>query len=462
VELVIDGVREASSPVLSIPPEERIKHDFTFTFKHGGLHRGEVHLVGSDGSKYDDRRFFTMEADPGIPVAVVKTRQHEIACLGDSYYLDQVLSLGSSEHGVIRTTSLMADDLLSEPLEKYKVIFCVNLPALGSDAAERLQTYVVRGGNVVWICGDNVDAEAYNQMNDRTHGQLLPAPLVDVRSAGGQEHRDSWHINFFDKKHPALSRLMEPASLYESVLVYKHVRMSAADGPTWILARLDDGEPLLTQRNVEKGKTLMLGTGVHVAWSNLPLRPVFLPLIARLIFHLADIEQTRRSAIAGRPLVLEFPEETHPLGVELILPSGETFRLKTEGRQGEPGQIFHYADTHEIGNYLLRPLDSARPTQLAYSVNFDPDEADPVKLSHKELQEQLAPTPMLFAENPDDLSSTFASLREGKSLLGLFLTAVLIALVGETLLSNTLSPKRDAQEGPQPSPGMRFLAKTRR
>ncbi len=39
-------------------------------------------------------------------------------------------------------------------------------------------------------------------------------------------------------------------------------------------------------------------------------------------------------------------------------------------------------------------------------------------------------------QNPDDLSGTFAALREGKSLWGLFLTAVLVALVFETFLSN--------------------------
>ena len=64
---------------------------------------------------------------------------------------------------------------MSEPLEKYKVIFCVNLPALNADAAERLRAYVAGGGNVVWICGDNVNPEAYNQMNQQAHGQLLPA-----------------------------------------------------------------------------------------------------------------------------------------------------------------------------------------------------------------------------------------------------------------------------------------------
>ena len=88
------------------------------------------------------------------------------------------------------------------------------------------------GGNVVWICGDNVSPEAYNQMNEQARGQLLPAPLVDVRTPGPQDNRDSWHISFLDKKHPALGRLVEPASLYESVLVYKHVRMAVGDEAT--------------------------------------------------------------------------------------------------------------------------------------------------------------------------------------------------------------------------------------
>ena len=54
------------------------------------------------------------------------------------------------------------------------------------------------------------------------------------------------------------------------------------------------------------------------------------------------------------------------------------------------------------------------------------------------IEERLGDTPLVFAENPDDLSSTFAWLREGKSLWELFLTGVLIALVFETFISNRL------------------------
>jgi hypothetical protein len=325
---------------------------------------------------------------------------------------------------------------------------------------------------VVWICGDNVLPEAYNAMNQQAGGELLPMPLVEVRAPSPQGNRDSWRVGFLDKKHPALGRLVEPASLYESVLVYKHVRMAAGDGKAWVMARLDDSEPLLAQRNVGKGLVLMLGTSAQVNWSNLPLRTIFLPLITQLTFDLADVEQTRANVIAGQPLVYgagvspaaaagtagtagtAAPQEA----VEVIRPGGEVLRLKTSAENGKSGGAFRYADTHEIGIYVLQQLGTTPPRQIAYSVNLDPDEVEPTAIEAAEIEQKLGGAPLIVAENPDDLSGTFARLREGKSLWGVFLTAVLIALVFETFLSNRFSPKHDETEGGQPPPGMRRLA----
>ena len=437
VELVIDGVKESSSPELNLPALGRVKHDFTFMLKRGGLHRGEVRLVGDDGSKYDDRRFFTIEVDQGVPVAVVKSRRHEIPHLDDAYYLEKALASGRAGGGAIVATTLLPSDLATESLEKYKVVFFVNLPALNADVAKRLAAYVAGGGRVVWIAGDNVRPEAYNQMNEQAGGQLLPTPLVDVRTPGPQDGRDSWHISFLDKKHPALSRLVEPASLYESVLVYQHVRMNAGNGEVWTLARLDDGESLLVQRSVGKGLVLMLGISTQVNWSNLPLRPIFLPLVTQLTFDLAEVEQARASAIAGQPLVFPLLKQPQPVSVEVVLPGGE--RLRLADRKPD----FRYANTHEIGVYTLQQLGVVPPRRLAYSVNFDPDEAEPAAIERKELEEQLGGVPVVFAENPDDLSATFAWLREGRSLWDAFLVVVLIGLVFETFLSNRLGPKRE-------------------
>ena len=200
IELYIDGNKEATSPALSIPAEGRVVHDFLFSFQHGGLHRGEVRLNGADGSKYDDQRFFTIEVDEAIPVAVVKGQRHEIASLDDSFYLEQALSPGRGDSWALQTTPLVAADLLGEPLDKYKVIFCVNVPALPAEAAERLKSYVAHGGNLVWICGDGVRAEAYNQMNQQVGEGLLPAPLLDARTPGPESQRDSWHVAFLGEE----------------------------------------------------------------------------------------------------------------------------------------------------------------------------------------------------------------------------------------------------------------------
>ena len=63
---ILTEPRKRRSPELEVPPQGRTKHEFQFAFKRGGTHRGEVRLVGKDGSQYDDRRYFSMEVDQGI------------------------------------------------------------------------------------------------------------------------------------------------------------------------------------------------------------------------------------------------------------------------------------------------------------------------------------------------------------------------------------------------------------
>ena len=461
VDLVIDGSKEQTSPAINLPSLGRGKYEFAFTLAHGGIHQGEFRLVGDDGSKFDDRRFFTMEIDQEIPVGLVRAKQEEIAYSDDAYYLQRAFSSGrAGRASAVLPVMLTSADLLGEPLEKYRVLFCVNLPAPEGEAADRLRNYVANGGNLVWICGENVDPAAYNRMNEAAGGQLLPAPLGEVRAAASLPGRDAFRVNSLDKAHPALAHLIDPPSLYESILVTKHVQIEAKKSPdARVLAALDDGQPLLVQRNVGRGKTLLLGVGAHTRWSNLPLRPIFLPLLLRLTLNFAGVEAAPSQVLAGAPLTLSLDNQPLPVGVEVIRPGGETIRLKSESREGGRGQEFRYPDTYDIGIYRVRTLDPAHPRETAFAVNFDPQEADPTTLDRQELQERFGSAPLVFAENPDDLSSTFATLREGRSLWSPLLIATLVALVLETFVSNQLgAPKRERQdEHPVPSPSGRGL-----
>ncbi|GEM_PF-602827 len=434
VELVVEGVKQAVSPPLELPPRGRAKHEFRLSLQRAGLHRGEVRLIGEDGSKYDDRRFFAIDAGGGIPVAVVKSRRHEIPYLDDAYYIEQALAAGP---GGFRLDTFTAGDLADAPLDRFKVVFCVNLPALDAETAARLADYAAGGGNLVWIAGDNVDAEAYNRMNQLSGGRLLPAPLGDARDAAEIEGRDSWHVGFLDGTHAALRNLAAPPSLYESVLVYRHERMAADRATARVLTRLDDGEPLLVERVDGGGRVLMLGVAATASWTNLPLRPIFMPLLVQLTTHLSGADPMRTNLIAGQPLEHGFAAGAGPIEIELIPPDGETLRLQASGR-------FRYPNTHEVGIYELRVHDAEHRLRTAYAVNFDPAEADPTKIAAGELEEMLGGAPLLIAEDADDLTAIFVRLREGRSLWGTLLAALLILLIFETFVSNRFGGRASA------------------
>ena len=454
LELFIDGVKHATSPAIDIPPDGSAGYDFRFTFDRGGLHRCEARLAGSDGCRLDDSRFFAVNIRHDIPVAVVTRRKHEIAHLDDAFYLEQALSAGSVSDGpsALRVKRLTAAELPAEPLSQYKVVFCVNLPAPSSETARLLVEYVENGGNLFWIAGDELNAEAYNQVNDESNGLLLPLQLGEIRTAADFAYadgaaRDSWQIAWLDKEYHAFEGLLEPNSLFTSVLVYRHLSMAMNENAkenscVRVLANLDDGEPLLVERAVGHGKILMLGASLYTDWTNFPLRPIFLPLIMRTTFELAGVRQGCRQIIAGAPIALQFENRKRQLDIEIVRPTGETVRQKTRGGASSnlaESQIFEYADTHTPGTYVVDPISTDKLDAFAFSVNTDPDESQTDAVSRDELTKRLGGGPVVFADNPDDLSATFDRLRYGRGLWELFLCVVLIGLVFETFLSNKFS-----------------------
>ncbi len=451
LELLVDDLRQAVSPTLNIAPGATVKHDFRFTFDRAGTHRGLVRLIEDDGSPMDNRLYFAVTVDQQIPLAIVKPRLDLVPEADDAFYLERALAPAGSAGGAFRVTTLTPESFATTKLTGLVVIFCVNVPALPPLAAEKLWEYVKDGGHLVWICGHNVEPAAYNAMNALAQGQLLPVSLDELRQPlpGGIE---SWHIGFLDKNDPALRPLTEPASLYQSVLVYRYFPVKWTEHAVpHVLAKLDDGQALLTEQRVGQGAVLFLGTAVHVDWTNLPLKPIFLPLVARLTFQLAGAGTERPMGLAGAPVAIPLETgpgttSTKPTELEVVRPSGEVVRVR-EGNQ--TGRTVRYADTHEAGVYLVRQIDGHPPKTIAFAVNIDPAESDPATLSGAELQSRFGKQPLLFCAEPADLTATIERLHEGISLWEWFLCAVLIGLVLEVFVANRVSA---AAPSAQPSP----------
>lgn len=447
LEVYVDGVKQYGSPDIKLDPEGQAGHPFLIVFDRGGLHKGEVRLVGNDGNPTDDKLFFAMEVDQGIPVAVIKPMSHEIPLLEETYYIERALQTGAGGVSPVRLTTFSKEDLLTEPLQNYAAVIAVNLPAPAPEAAERLVQYVERGGNLIWTAGENVYTDEYNALDAQFEHKLLPAPLQPVETPSLESGKDAWNIDWLDGSHPALSNLLSPRDLYTRVLVVKRIPFDLSRGTVPVLARLDDGMPLIVQRRVGGGTVTMFGTSVNVAWSNMPTRNIFLPMINQMIFQLAGVEQTRLQTVAGNPITFTFKEDERPAAVEIIPPSGAVLRRElAKGPDGEPTATFIFDDTDQVGVYLLRPLETARQTQIPFSVNLDGDEIDSVCLTEESVKERFGDTPVVFSLAGDAIDSTFDQLKRGTSLWDMFLWAVLIVLVCEAFISNQLSQRREDQE----------------
>ena len=175
-------------------------------------------------------------------------------------------------------------------------------------------------------------------------------------------------------------------------------------------------------------------------WTNLPLKPIFLPLLARLTFELAGADTERTMALAGAPVTMPLGKGTEPArGGRARRGRGRPPLGRGRSRTSpSPALVrtLRYTDTHEAGIYLVRMTDRSPTKQLAFAVNIDPAESDPATILARSCRPASAHRPLLFCESPAELAATIQQLREGTSLWEWFLSAVLIGLVLEVFLAN--------------------------
>ncbi|MDR0871083.1 MAG: BatA domain-containing protein, partial [Planctomycetaceae bacterium] len=455
VEVYVNGLKQYTSPVIKIEPNGQASHPFPLVFDRGGLHKGEVRLSGTDGNPQDDKRYFAMEVDQGISVLLIKPMKHEIPFLEETYYIEKALQTGTGGVSPIRLTTINKEDLLTEPLQNYAAVIAVDIPVPEHGTAERLVQYVERGGNLIWTSGSSVVAEDYNRLNEEFQGKLLPAPLKPAQAPDIESGKDAWHIGTMDGTYPAFQNLVSPRELYTKVFVYRCVPPDVSQAGVPVLAALDDGTPLIVQKRVRaadnpavRGGTItFIGTGVHVAWSNLPIRPIFVPMVNQLIFQLSGAEQTRLQIVAGEPLSFLFKDDEKPQNVEIIPPSGALLRRELKKMpDGKIDAAFVFEDTHQTGVYLMRPLETARQTQIPFSVNVDGEESDGACLTAESVKERFGEAPVVFANAGEELDTAFEQLKQGTSLWDIFLWSVLAVLVFEAFIANQFSQRKEDQE----------------
>lgn len=389
--LKIDGSVVAKG-LAEIPANGQVRKRFVHILgeERAGLHEVQA-SIDPDDFTLDDQRFASLSMMQSLRVLFINGDARTTRNEDEGFFLESALQ--SAESG-ISVTTMLPDEAAETDLRRFGVIFVANVGEPSAALAGALSQFVSGGGGVLFSTGANVNPDAWNSRL----GGLLPQPLGVVRTAATQgaptsgelvDERPAEHLAPLDRRHPLLTRFPAGEDGLASARFYKYTLLEPLpdDDSRNVILRFESGAPALVERILatsgpkgRSGRTMLLATTVDREWTDLAIRPGFLPLITEVTRRLGGAPEGGRSAerLVGAPRELAFQggEDT----LEVTKPGGGTWLSRRRGQVDS--QHVPFTDTLVPGVYHVRAglaadANRTEDPNRTFVVNLDPQESNP-------------------------------------------------------------------------------------
>src|SRR5712691_14829 len=372
--------------------------------------------AGADALATDNA--FNAVVSPSTPVRIVVVDTGTKA--GAGLYLTRALSIGDAPKFEItnRQPSAVSDD----DLRRASVVL-LNDVDVNAAFGRRLARFVQDGGGLFVAAGPRA---TWPQEAD-----ILPATLSQpIDKSRGESAR----VGALEYGHPVFEVFRAPRSGdFSSERFYAYRSVSAAPN-TQVLARFDAGTPALIERKVGSGRVMLWASTLDLSWSDLPLKPVFLPFLHRSMVHLANYTEPTPWLTVGQVFDPDASSaKAQATGRLALTPSGKRLPLEDEGSSAQVLEL------QEQGFYEIRGQKANSDVTVVAS-NVDPSESDLTALDPAEV---IAAATGAAGQNGQLAASEIPltpEAQERSQRLWWYLLATGILLLGvDTLFSNWLS-----------------------
>jgi hypothetical protein len=391
ITLRLDGA-DVARGFVDVPAHGRARKRFLHTLAGAGAaHDAEVE-IDHDALPLDDRRLARVEVSRGLRVLIVNGDPRTVRTEDETFFLEAALRAGGSAFSV--TTSL-PDELVGRNLAGYAAVFLANVARPTADLAAALTRYVEGGGGLFISVGDRVDADVWNE---RLRA-VLPQPLGLKRTAaaapGGKTDGETVDLRLaerlapIDRRHPLLASFAARGEGLASARFFQLMLLAPApDAPgRTVVLRYESGAPALVEAEIGHGRVLLLTTTIDREWTDLPIRPGFLPLVQEAARFLAGAPAGDAVSAVGVGQRREITLGADDRRIEVIKPGSQSRWLAPEahGAEAHARRTVVFTETDEPGLYRVRAsrTDGAtvdRPDE-SFVANVDPAESDPARLA---------------------------------------------------------------------------------
>jgi Aerotolerance regulator N-terminal/von Willebrand factor type A domain len=338
------------------------------------------------------------------------------------YYLERVF-LDTSEQTVHVIAAPPGSELAWDSDRSVPLVIVV--AETTPTSARRLREYVRGGGTVLWVSTAPGRAEAL--------ATVAGVPAFDVDDAAGPTDVMLREIAF---DHPLFSPFAAAQfNDFTKIHFWRHRRLGEPSlGESRVLARFEDGDIALLEKNVGKGKLFVLTSGWQPADSQLARSSKFLPLMTALL------EGNNPRLKVGTNYFVHDPVRLPPIGgalQELTIRKPDGLVIRTTADQT-------FSQTDQPGVYTIDSPDGA----YSFAVNLDPSESKTSPL-HVETLEQfgcrLVKASQQNLGNGEGRQMQGAELENRQQLWRWLTLAAILVLILETWLAGRLSRPRLAR-----------------
>ncbi len=428
MELFADGVRTRATTVALRPHAEQT-HRFTFVPETGeGPLVGEVRL-GDDRLREDNGRYF----------AVARPRSQTVLLTGampsDAAFLRRALDPGSSD-APFEIQEVEAAALKTDAVGAADVIVLAGAPTLSPDQIDAIDA-AVDGGAGLWVTlGPKADLRALAELFDRG---VLPALPSRPRGAPGRTSA-FFSVESLEAAHPLFAGL-ERDGVVQAPRVFFAYEARVAPGARNALA-LRDGTPLLLTGRHGRGRSAVLLTGLDLAWSDLAVRGLFVPLVHRLVGYLRFGVLRPPATVVGEDASGLFESWRSDLIVSYVGPRGERGDVPLlPTPEGYRWQL------DAVASPGLWTLHSGDRTVAQVVANVDPAESDLTPMPQAAVAQLLGPDRTSFLDPGEPLAPQLRRSREGTELWQPFVALALIFLAAEMAVQRTRSTAEGHHRG---------------
>ncbi|HEV3343623.1 MAG TPA: vWA domain-containing protein [Pirellulales bacterium] len=487
VSVFIDEKEVARFP-LTVKPGDFAEKEIIYVPTQPGTLRGRFQIV-DDRFPDDDQYLFTLSIAPPIKVLLVNGNPTGDPFENEGLYLRTALtahgeeaetptaetrkpesttpavsSSGSAQPSLapskeyvrsLHVQEVPEGNVNPETLRDAAVVILANCGQLNGQHFAWLRDYVSAGGGLIIFPGDKVNPDVYNReffavpgpLKERLVGATLSPPAGDA-----QKSDTFMQITSLNEAHQILSVFNDPDARYLTTANFYRrfpIVLDENANKCWPLARFTPKEPAIVESRFRDGKVLLAAFPATSKWTNLPLKPEFVPLVLRMVNYVEHRPDVEAPSVVPADSDAEIAVAANWNPVEGKITDARHHSAKLEFKRSGSRWVAGFENTALKGYYAVDVhggrVEQPKHDTTEFAVNLSPDESQFALAGETQLREWLPDVDLAVVDASAERQQELGTLGDEREIWR-WLLAIVFVVIGVEFMLATLGGRRSNQE----------------